>query len=69
VGVQSDIYLTAAMFVFVDELDRAELGFGGVDPEATGRPSYHPSDVRCDPSNDRNSDLPGGSISRSHSSI
>jgi transposase len=21
----------------------AELGFGGVDPEATGRPSYHPS--------------------------
>jgi transposase len=29
--------------VFVDELDLAELGFGGVDPEATGRPSYHPS--------------------------
>jgi len=28
---------------FVDELDLAELGFGGVDPEATGRPSYHPS--------------------------
>ncbi len=28
--------------VFVDELDLAELGFGGVDPEATGRPSYHP---------------------------
>ena len=25
--------------VFVDELDLAELGFGGVDPEATGRPS------------------------------
>ena len=24
-------------------LDLAELGFGGVDPEATGRPSYHPS--------------------------
>ena len=29
--------------VFVDELDLAELEFGGVDPEATGRPSYHPS--------------------------
>src|SRR5437899_12354420 len=29
--------------VFVDELDLGELGFDGVDPEATGRPSYHPS--------------------------
>src|SRR5215475_9519054 len=29
--------------VFVDELDLAGLGFNGVDPEATGRPSYHPS--------------------------
>ena len=29
--------------VFVEELDLAELGFGGVAPEATGRPSYHPS--------------------------
>jgi len=29
--------------VFVDELDLAELGISGVDPEATGRPSYHPS--------------------------
>ena len=29
--------------VLVDGLDLAELGFGGVDPEATGRPSYHPS--------------------------
>jgi len=29
--------------VFVDELDLGELGFSGVDPEATGRPSYHPS--------------------------
>jgi len=28
---------------FVEELDLAALGFGGVDPEATGRPSYHPS--------------------------
>jgi transposase len=29
--------------VFVDELDLAELGFSEIDPEATGRPSYHPS--------------------------
>jgi transposase len=29
--------------VFVDELDLAELGFEGVEPEVTGRPSYHPS--------------------------
>ena len=29
--------------VFVDELDLAELGFGRVEPEVTGRPSYHPS--------------------------
>src|ERR687891_1891267 len=29
--------------VFVDELDLADLRFGGVDPEVTGRPSYHPS--------------------------
>jgi transposase len=29
--------------VFVEELDLAELGFGGVDPEVTGRPSYHPA--------------------------
>jgi len=29
--------------VFVDELDLAELGFGGVAPEVTGRPSYHPA--------------------------
>ena len=28
---------------FVDALDLAELGFDGVVPEATGRPSYHPS--------------------------
>ncbi|MGH8672789.1 MAG: IS1182 family transposase [Burkholderiales bacterium] len=28
---------------FVDALDLADLGFGGVEPEATGRPSYHPS--------------------------
>ena len=29
--------------VFVDELDLGELGFDGVAPELTGRPSYHPS--------------------------
>jgi transposase len=29
--------------VLVDELDLAELGFSGVDPEATGRPWYHPA--------------------------
>jgi transposase len=29
--------------VFVNELDLGELGFVGVDPEITGRPSYHPS--------------------------
>jgi transposase len=29
--------------IFVDELDLGELGFDGIDPEATGRPSYHPA--------------------------
>src|ERR1700683_4909259 len=29
--------------VFVDELELGALGFDGVDPEPTGRPSYHPS--------------------------
>ena len=28
---------------FVDELDLAALGFDGITPAATGRPSYHPS--------------------------
>ena len=32
-----------AIDVFVDELDLGALEFGGVDAEATGRPSYHPS--------------------------
>src|SRR5271156_36199 len=32
-----------AIDVFVDELGLSELGFDGVAPEATGRPSYHPS--------------------------
>src|SRR5258708_17138071 len=31
-----------AIDVFIDELDLFELGFSGVEPEATGRPSYHP---------------------------
>src|SRR5271169_837983 len=29
--------------VFIDELDLAGLGFSGMTPAATGRPSYHPS--------------------------
>src|SRR6185295_1206353 len=29
--------------IFVDELDLTELGFDGIAPEVTGRPSYHPS--------------------------
>ena len=29
--------------VFVDELDLRGLGFDRVEPEATGRPGYHPS--------------------------
>jgi len=29
--------------VFVEGLDLGALGFGGVDPQATGRPAYHPS--------------------------
>ena len=32
-----------AVDVFVDELDLAGLGFGGVGPEVTGRPAYHPA--------------------------
>jgi transposase len=29
--------------VFVDELDLGKLGFDGINPAQTGRPSYHPS--------------------------
>ena len=29
--------------VFVDELDLGGLGFGRAEPEATGRPGYHPA--------------------------
>src|SRR3974390_845668 len=32
-----------AIDCFFDELDLSELGFDGVAPETTGRPSYHPS--------------------------
>jgi transposase len=32
-----------AVDVFVEGTRSAELGFGGLDPEATGRPLYHPS--------------------------
>jgi transposase len=32
-----------AVDVFVDSLDLEKLGFGGVQPLDTGRPSYHPS--------------------------
>jgi transposase len=28
---------------FVEELDLRGLGFDGAEPEATGRPAYHPS--------------------------
>ena len=31
--------------VFVDELDLSALGFEGVQPEATGRPAYHPASL------------------------
>ena len=32
-----------AVEAFVEGLDLGALGFGGVDPKATGRPAYHPS--------------------------
>ncbi len=28
---------------FVEQLDLRAMGFDGVDPEATGRPAYHPA--------------------------
>ena len=31
-----------AIDAFVDALDLASLGFGGVEPAATGRPAFHP---------------------------
>src|SRR6266487_5961856 len=33
---------------FVDKLDLSGLGFDGVAPEVTGRPSYHPSVLRSE---------------------
>jgi hypothetical protein len=35
--------LEDAIDAFVEKLDLSGLGFDGVAPEATGRPSYHPS--------------------------
>ena len=32
-----------AIDVFVDELRLGDLGFDGVQPQATGRPAYHPA--------------------------
>src|SRR5919201_1774123 len=29
--------------IFVEEFDLGKLGFSGIEPEATGRPSYHPA--------------------------
>ena len=31
--------------IFVDELDLGDLGFNRIEPLATGRPSYHPTDL------------------------
>ena len=39
--------------VFVGELDLAELGFDGIEPEVTGRPSYHPSSTAISIGSDR----------------
>src|SRR5205823_6260513 len=39
----SEDSLVRVVDVFIDELDLAALGFAGVVPEATGRPSYHPA--------------------------
>ena len=40
VGTDTSVRVIEA---FVDQLDLREMGFEGVDPEATGRPAYHPS--------------------------
>ena len=42
-AVRSEIASFAVIDVFIGGPDLAELWFCGVDPEATGRPSYHPS--------------------------
>src|ERR1700738_3805842 len=38
----TDTHPVRVVDVFVDELDLQKLGFEGVDPALTGRPSYHP---------------------------
>jgi transposase len=40
VGTDNSVRVIEA---FVDQLDLREMGFVSVDPEATGRPAYHPS--------------------------
>lgn len=40
VGTENPVRVIEA---FVDQLDLREMGFESVDPEATGRPAYHPS--------------------------
>ena len=40
IGEDNPVRLVAA---FVDQLDLLDLGFAGVNPKETGRPSYHPS--------------------------
>jgi transposase len=39
----SDTNPVRVVDVFVDELDLVKLGFEGVEPASTGRPSYHPA--------------------------
>jgi transposase len=39
----SEDNLVRVVEAFVDQLELRELGFESVDPEATGRPAYHPS--------------------------
>jgi hypothetical protein len=38
----TDTHPVRVVDVFVDELDLQKLGFEGVEPALTGRPSYHP---------------------------
>lgn len=39
IGIDNPVRVIDA---FVDELDLSELGFNGIKPAITGRPSYHP---------------------------
>jgi len=45
VGGNNPVRAIDAIDAFVDEVDLAEMGFGGVEPSATGRPAYHPSSL------------------------